>query len=130
MSGTLSSSRQSYSFLKGNTRKPGKMSFFLNAVYKHDFVWGFVSLLLHTGVIFRSIFCQAGEYILQSFGKKGGIFLLRKLEQLYLNSSIINVRNNFSNGKFISKFYYIMFTVYAHCVNSAMNSSKILPGLN
>ena len=88
------------------------MSFFLNAVYKHDFVWGFVSLLLHTGVIFRSIFCQAGEYILQSIGKKGGIFLLRKLEQLYLNSSVINVRNlltnNFSNGKFISKFYYIM----------------------
>ena len=46
------------------------------------------------------------------------------MEQLYLNLSVINVRNlltnNFSNGKFISKFYYIMFTVYAHCVNSAM----------
>ena len=86
------------------------MSFFLNAVYKHDFVWGFVSLLLHTGVIFRSIFCQAGEYILQSIGKKGGIFLLRKLEQLYLNLSVINVRNLLTNN----------------CVNSAMNSSKIL----
>ena len=58
------------------------------------------------------------------------INLLQKLEQLYLNSSIINVRNlltnNFSHDKFILKFYYIMFTVYAHCVNSAMNSNRIL----
>ena len=58
------------------------------------------------------------------------INLLQELEQLYLNSSINNVRNlltnNFSNDKLISKFYYVMFTVYAHCVNSAMNSNRIL----
>ena len=90
MSGTLSSSRQSYSFLKGNTRKPGKMSFFLNAVYKHDFVWGFVSLLLHTGVIFRSIFCQAGEYILQNIGKKVGIFLFLPQEEILRKKKSFN----------------------------------------
>ena len=58
------------------------------------------------------------------------IHLLSKLEQLYLNSTVINARNlltnNFGNDKFISKSYYILFTVYANCVNSAMNSNKIL----
>ena len=58
------------------------------------------------------------------------IRLLSKLEQLYLNSNIINARNlltkNFGSDKFISKIYYVLFTVYSKCVNSAMNSNKIL----
>ena len=58
------------------------------------------------------------------------IRLLSKLEELYLNSNVINARNlltnNLGNDKFITKFYYVLFTVYASCVNSAMFSNKIL----
>ena len=64
------------------------------------------------------------------FECEDNIRLLVKLEQLYLNSNIINARNlltkNFGNDKFISKIYYVLFTVYAKCVNSAMTSNKIL----
>ena len=58
------------------------------------------------------------------------IRLLSKLEELYLNSNVINARNlltnNLGNDKFITKFYYVLFTVYANCVKSAMFSNKIL----
>ena len=64
------------------------------------------------------------------FECENNIRLLSKLEQLYLNSNIINARNllskNFGTDKFISKMYYLLFTVYAHCVNSTMTSNKIL----
>ena len=64
------------------------------------------------------------------FECKNNIRLLFKLEQLYLNSNVINARNlltkNFGNDKFISIMYYLLFTVYAKCVNSTMTSNKIL----
>ena len=64
------------------------------------------------------------------FECENNIRLLSKLEQLYLNSNIINARNllsnNLGNDRFISKMYYLLFTVYAQCVNSTMTSNKIL----
>ena len=58
------------------------------------------------------------------------VHLLGKLEQLYLNSTLINasnlLNNKFGTDRFISKTYYIMFAVYAYCINSTMNSNKIL----
>ena len=64
------------------------------------------------------------------FECENNIRFLSKLEQLYLNSNIINARNllsnNLSSDKFMTKIYYLLFTVYANCVNSTMTSNKIM----
>jgi len=64
------------------------------------------------------------------FECENNIRFLSKLEQLYLNSNIINARNllsnNFGSDKFMTKMYYLLFTVYAHCVNLTMISNKIM----